>query len=98
MRCNSPVIGDEPPPPRVASCARAASRAGDAPVLAGDEPPSPVCHQSTSRPPGRRGREHCARNTHQSAMDAASSRDAGERCREEDDSALNSKASFRRPP
>ncbi|RLM79643.1 uncharacterized protein C2845_PM12G13140 [Panicum miliaceum] len=37
-------------------------------------------------------------STHQSATDAASSRDAGERCREEDDSALSSKASFRRPP
>ncbi|KAG0514611.1 hypothetical protein BDA96_10G207700 [Sorghum bicolor] len=73
MRCNSSVIGDKPPPPRVTSRARAASRTGDAPLLAGDEPPSPICHQSTSRPPG-------------------------ERCREEDDSALNSKASFRRHP
>ena len=42
---------------------------------AGDKPPSPVCHQSTSHPPGHHGREH----THQSATDAASSRDAGKR-------------------
>jgi len=113
MRHRSLATGDEPPPPRAASrggdapqltsrrrrapvptrrilrtCT--ASRAGHAPLLAGrrrraSAGPPPLCHPSIDL------------GTHQSAMDVASSQDAGERCREQDDSAL-SKASLRRPP
>jgi hypothetical protein len=76
------------PPSRLAGCQRRVSAPATCPCPL---VPRPV-HSSPIPTRGALG------STYQSATDAASSRDAGGRCMEEDDLELSSEASFRRSP